>query len=589
MTRRTVALGSAEAYPRAALAFCAARSARIEDKSACELAACAWSPPCLEALEPRLLLSTAEIAAPNFILAYPAGNAAPASSTSPVGLTPSIIRRAYGFDQVFFGSIAGDGTGQTIAIIDAYNAPTIVSDLAAFDAAFGLPAPPSFTIVNQNGGSTLPKNAPGRGNSWAIETSLDVEWAHAIAPGASILLVEAKSAYLSDLFTAVDTARNWPGVSVISMSFGATESSYSSSSYDYHFTTPSGHAGVTFVASSGDTGGGDIEYPAVSVNVVAVGGTRLVTDAIGNYISETGWSYSSGGISSYTSQPAYQNGVVTQSSTRRTVPDVALDGDPNTGVAVYDSYDFKNAPWVQVGGTSLSAPMWAGLIAIANQGRVVAGQAVLDGPSQTLPAIYSLPSAATRDVVGGSNGAYQAVTGYDLVTGIGTPVSNLTGLDLTAMGLPGDADANGLVDMADYVIWFANFGNTGMKWVQGDFTGDGLVDMSDYIVWFNYFGQTLGGPVAAGPAIAVSQPATAGEADQPARSYDVRGAFDDGVLDVLAGVRKITGGAWAAGVGSAIAARPRPQNAASLGPVMDLLDVREGALCFENFTLPTWR
>ena len=207
------------------------------------------------------------------------------------------------------------------------------------------------------------------------------------------------------------------------MSWGGNESA-GDKSYDTHFTTPSGHNGVTFVASSGDSGAAPgVSYPAVSPNVMGVGGTTLSL-ANGGYGSESGWSGSGGGISKYYSQPSYQKGVVTQSSTARTVPDVAMDADPNSGVPVYDNYDNgASSPWLQVGGTSLAAPMWAGVIAIANQGRVLNGAGTLNGQADTLPKLYSLPSSNFHDVTTGNNG-YAAKAGYDLVTGLGSPIVN---------------------------------------------------------------------------------------------------------------------------------------------------------------------
>ncbi len=151
----------------------------------------------LEALEPRQLLSASGFK-PDYYLIPHAG-----SSIS--GYTPAQIRAAYGFNNVSFGSTAADGRGQTIAIIDAYNDPNITSDLAAFDSKFGIAAPASFKIVNQNGGTSLPGTDPSQG--WEGETALDVEWAHAIAPGANILLVEANNASDSNLFAAVNYAR----------------------------------------------------------------------------------------------------------------------------------------------------------------------------------------------------------------------------------------------------------------------------------------------------------------------------------------------------------------------------------------------
>jgi len=332
----------------------------------------------------------------------------------PGGFSPSQIRQAYGFNQITFnnGTVKGDGSGQTIAIIDGYDQPNIASDLATFDATYGLPAPPSFTKVDQNGGTNYPPPDPG----WGVEISLDVEWAHAMAPGANILLVEA-----TDLFAGVNYARSLPGVTVVSMSWGASEWS-SESAYYSGFTTPAGHSGITFVAASGDNGSsGAPEYPSVSPNVLAVGGTELTTDSLGDYLSETGWSGSGGGISAYETQPAYQQGVVTQSSSMRTVPDVAYNA-----AWPYAVYDTSSEPgWIEVYGTSAGAPQWAALVAIADQGRALAGQSSLDGPSQTLPMLYQLPGSDFHDITSGSNGAYSAGPGYDLVTGLGTPVASL--------------------------------------------------------------------------------------------------------------------------------------------------------------------
>ena len=213
------------------------------------------------------------------------------------------------------------------------------------------------------------------------------------------------------------------------MSFGRSENT-SDISLDSALTTPAAHTGVTFVASTGDTGepGG---YPAFSPNVLAVGGTSLTVSG-STYSGESGWSRSGGGISQFEAQPAYQAGVVTQSFTQRTIPDVAFDANPSTGPTIYDSYNNGNvAPWIQIGGTSFSAPSWAGLIAIANQGRVLSGQTPLDGASQSLPKIYGLASTDFHDITSGSNG-FLAGLGYDLVTGRGSPIANLVVADLSA-------------------------------------------------------------------------------------------------------------------------------------------------------------
>ena len=369
----------------------------------------------LEELEtrdvPALVSPTAHLLAMN--TASPAG--------LPAGLSPAQVRHFYGFDQVAFssGAVRGDGSGQTIAIVDAYDQPNIAGDLAAFDATYGVAAPPRFTKVNQSGGASLPPADPG----WGLEISLDVEWAHAIAPGASILLVEASSNSSGDLLAAENYARNQPGVSVVSMSWGAAEFS-GEASLDSYFTTPAGHSGVTFVASSGDSGSsGAPIWPSVSANVLAVGGTQLSTDGAGDYLGETGWSGSGGGLAVSETQPGYQKGIVTQSSTARAVPDVAYDASSGSPFAVYDTLSYGG--WLEAYGTSAGAPQWSALVATADQGRVLAGEGTLDGGTQTLPLLYQLPSGDFHDVTSGSNGGYSAGPGYDLVTGRGTPVANL--------------------------------------------------------------------------------------------------------------------------------------------------------------------
>jgi hypothetical protein len=356
--------------------------------------------PFLESLETRALLSATTVLTNATVIA----DAAPTATTS--GYTPAQIRAAYGFS-----GVSGTGAGQTIAIVDAYNDTTIQADLAAFSKAYGLADNSStLTVVNETGGTTLTKSTS---SGWATETALDVEWAHAIAPDAKIVLVEANSSSLSDLLTAVKTAAGYTGVSVVSTSWGTNEF-YQETEYDSYFTTPSGHQSVTFVASSGDTGAGP-EWPASSPNVLAVGGTTLTLNSNGTYGSETAWSDSGGGISSYESEPTFQDGV--QSYGSRSTPDVAYNANPNTGYAVYN-----NGSWEQVGGTSAGAPQWAALVAIADEGRVAAGKTTLSS-AQTQAALYTAPSADFHDITTGSNG-YSATKGYDLVTGIGTPVAN---------------------------------------------------------------------------------------------------------------------------------------------------------------------
>jgi len=365
--------------------------------------------------------------------------ASPASYSSYVGLTPAQIRNAYGID-----NLAWTGAGQTIAIVDAYDNPKLVnstsssfstSDLAMFDAQFGLADPPSFIKLNQNGGTTLPGTDPaGAGNAngtWELEEALDVEWAHAIAPGANIILIECNSASLSDLFRGIRTAAGIAGVSVISVSWGSAEFA---SEVSQDATLLNGHTGITIVASTGDTGSPGT-YPSYSPQVVAVGGTYLSLNADGSYASESAWSGSGGGTSLYESEPSYQTGV--QSTGFRTIPDVSFVASPSSGVAIYDSYDNTGGgPWFKVGGTSLSAPCWGGLIALVNQGRAQAGYSALNGSTQTLPALYKLPSSDFHDITTGANQSFSAGVGYDQVTGLGTPRAELLVPDLIAWQIP---------------------------------------------------------------------------------------------------------------------------------------------------------
>ncbi|HVC98037.1 MAG TPA: S53 family peptidase, partial [Pirellulales bacterium] len=381
----------------------------------------------VEALEDRSLLSGVHS---TLVLM------SPQNQSTPVGLTtPSQIQQAYGFNLINFSNgAAGTGNGQTIAIVDAFDNPRFLnstdpnfanSDLHLFDQAFGL-ADPVFTIVGQTGG--LRPTAIDPTGGWEMETALDVEWAHALAPQAKILLVEANTSDFSDLSTAVNTAKGTSGVSVVSMSWGSQESATEASNDSVFSAT-----GVTFVAASGDSG--TALYPAVSPNVVAVGGTNLFLAPIPGtstsaVVQETGWHGSGGGQSIFETQPTYQRGVGGRAGTQRTAPDVAFDA--GQGVAVYDSYNGGSLPWYSLGGTSLSAPSWGAIIAISNQGRALAGVGALNSSPtiQTLPLIYSLPANDFNDITTGNNGSL-AGPGYDLVTGLGSPKAAFIVADLS--------------------------------------------------------------------------------------------------------------------------------------------------------------
>jgi subtilase family serine protease len=330
-------------------------------------------------------------------LVVPAGGASPKVSTSPYGLSPAQIKGAYGWTTM------GTGSGKTIAIVDAFDDATAESDLAKFDTQYGLAACTTangcFKKVDQTGG----KRYPRRDSGWALEISLDVQWAHAVAPGAKILLVEAASNSFANLFAAEDYATSH--APYVSNSWGGSEfSSETSSTYDGHFNK----AASIFVAA-GDAGT-PAEYPSSSRYVISVGGTTLSFNADGSLASETGWSSGGGGCSLYetaaTAQSSFSGYAQAGCAGKRATPDVALDADPVSGVSVYDSTPYQGqAGWWQVGGTSAATPMWAARSAVAGA---------------TVNATYVYGSAiGYRDVTVGNNGA-PCLVGFDLCSGRGS-------------------------------------------------------------------------------------------------------------------------------------------------------------------------
>lgn len=349
------------------------------------------------------------------------------SASGPTGLSPSAIQSVYHLSGL--SPTSGAGAGQVIAIVDAYHDPNALSDLNTFNSEYGYPKLSSCT-ASQTTACFMqadPQGKPKTNSGWALEESLDIEWAHAEAPAAKLVLVEAASSSLTDLFKAVSYA-NSIGATEVSMSFGGSESS-SELSYDAYLT----HAGTLYTASAGDSGHG-AEYPAASPDVIAVGGTTLngcSGTSCAGFTSETTWSSSGGGISSYESIPAYQTsypGAVYGAATiaaltgnARGIPDVSFDGNPNTGVSIYDSTRYNGqSGWFTVGGTSVGAPNWAGLLAA---GRAV-GKTALEGDA----AIYSGGYTTNlRDITSGTNGSCgtdcTAGVGYDLVTGLGSPIN----------------------------------------------------------------------------------------------------------------------------------------------------------------------
>jgi subtilase family serine protease len=335
----------------------------------------------------------------------------PEATSGPNGLSPSQIKTAY--------ELTGMGLGSsTIYIVDAFHYPTALSDFNTFSRQFGLPTENStdprastntrFQVVYAKG-----NKAPRTNCGWAQEAALDIEWAHAMAPNAKIVLIEAASNSFADLFSAVDVARNKGGPSEISMSWGGSEFS-SEASYDSHFTGN----GIVYTASSGDTGGVTI-YPGVSPSVISAGGTRLNVNSGGTWLSETGWSGSGGGMSKYELRPSYQDVIVNIVGAKRGVPDWSFDADPNTGVSVYDSTSCQGVSgWLVFGGTSVSAPALAG---------IVNGLGHSSNTATELAAIYanvssdgSVNQTNFRDITSGTAGNFAAIGGWDFVTGIGS-------------------------------------------------------------------------------------------------------------------------------------------------------------------------
>jgi len=397
-----------------------------------------------DALRPRALASTA-------------GEASPMATTTAVTTySPAQIRAAYALPALpasttglTAAQAAQLGAGQTIYLVNAKHDPNIAAELAAFNAKFGLPTCTSRTlaaggalplaaasssgcelVVAYSSGAALTSTAPAYDSGWATEIALDVQWAHATAPLARLVLIEAPDAGVSSLSNAVALA-NKMGAGVVSMSFGAPEGSWTSS-YDATFGT----VGMSYVAATGDNGAA-VSWPSVSSKVLAVGGTTLSYAGSGAR-SETTWSGTGGGVSAYTALPSYQSGSI-GGYARRAVADVAFNADPNSGqyVALL-SPGTTTTRWVSAGGTSLATPQWAGLVAITNATRAASGKAALGQPNTALyQQIGTVPTqyaTAFKDVSSGSNGTCTtciAKAGYDTPTGWGTP--NVTTL-LTALG-----------------------------------------------------------------------------------------------------------------------------------------------------------
>ncbi|MEY4750182.1 MAG: hypothetical protein RIQ60_2396 [Pseudomonadota bacterium] len=387
----------------------------------------------------------------------PDGVATPmAAATSVSTYTPAQIRSAYNLPDLpaeALGSAAGLsaqvaaqlGAGQTIYIVNAMHDPNVVAELNAFNQKFALPscsvrsiavtaslplAPANaadgctFSVVYSTATGGMRSTAPAYAANWATEIALDVQWAHATAPLARIILIEAPDATLDGLSGGVKLA-NAMGPGTVSMSFGAGEGSWTSTVDASTFSTPQ----MTYLAATGDSGA-EVNWPAVSPKVLAVGGTRLSYSGSGAR-SETGWSGTGGGVSAYVATPDYQKSGLpgVNGLARRGVADVAFNADPGTGQYVAVISPGASTPnWVSAGGTSLSTPQWAGVVAIANAQRALAGKGPV-GLAHTLlygdiGATAGSYASAFADITTGSDGSCascSARSGYDQLTGLGTP------------------------------------------------------------------------------------------------------------------------------------------------------------------------
>jgi kumamolisin len=305
---------------------------------------------------------------------------------------------------------------RAIALVDAFDDPNAVADLTAYSAQFGLPAP-NLTVVFANG--VRPQQDPTGG--WEVEESLDIEIAHAMAPGAQLYLVEAADNSFTNLFQAVTVASGLvagAGGGEISMSWGGGEfgpalgnSTVSEAVYDSFFNVP----GIVFFASSGDSPG--VEYPSASPKVVSAGGTTISRDPnFGNFLLENTWQDAGSGPSQIEPRPAFQNGVAFIVGDSRGTPDLSFDANPTTGLWVLDSNTVPGPGWYIVGGTSVASPALAGIVNAAESFRG-------SSPAENTELYNHLFSGVFNSITYGNCGLNAGTfgqPGYDLCTGLGS-------------------------------------------------------------------------------------------------------------------------------------------------------------------------
>lgn len=386
---------------------------------------------------------------------------------------PAAIRAAYGLDAPIAAGF--DGKGQTIVLIEAFGSPTMGTDLAIFDAIFGLPAPPSLTQI-QMPGSTPFDITDDNQVSWALETSLDVQWAHAMAPGAKLIVVAAKDNGAISLLAAQNYAVDHELGQVMSLSFGGSEVDLPRpvlNVFEHTYHRARQHK-MTVIAAAGDEGSTNanadgtlkpfpnVGYPASSPHVTGVGGTSLffgtATDADpnGTYQGEVVWNEqqagrgaTGGGVSVRFKMPHYQKtalpgSILKAANGLRAVPDVSYTAGTAGGVIVATTF-LGGPAFFAVGGTSVGTPQWGAIVAIANQ---MGGQPIgsLNSRLYLLGGAGLLPGF-THDVTIGNNSVfgvpgYSALQGFDLVTGWGTPKGGLVSLLLSVGDDDDDCDIN---------------------------------------------------------------------------------------------------------------------------------------------------
>jgi subtilase family serine protease len=396
---------------------------------------------------------------------------------------PAQLQTAYDEQPLFNRGITGKG--QTIVIVDSLGSPTIGSDLRTFDSAFGLPAPPSFRIISPAGRVPRYHGSNGAARSWAGETTLDVDWAHAVAPGANILLVETPVPETSGLdgFPQIVEAENYVidhhlG-QVISQSFGAAEATFPSAASIEGLRSAYVNAeqnGVTVLAAAGDDGATDqsnkagtllfthraVLWPATDPLVTAVGGTQLALDINGQRTGpDAVWNdgnnpgllnafqgspdptgiATGGGMSAVFGRPSYQDGVARVVGDHRGIPDISMSAACSGLVLTYDSFGGEQAGWYASCGTSEATPLFAGIVALAAQ---VAGHPLgLINPA--LYRLYAEHASGLIDVTQGNTTVsftqhgtmytvkgYSAGRGYDLASGVGTVNADLFVPELAA-------------------------------------------------------------------------------------------------------------------------------------------------------------